>query len=41
MAIEKSFASRKPATRVILTRKGRTAFVAYLDALASLVKPQV
>lgn len=35
--IEKSFLNRKPLTRVRLTKKGRKAFGAYLDAVAKLV----
>ena len=37
VAIDKSFAGRKPLTRVRLTPAGRKAFVAYLDAMARLV----
>lgn len=37
VAIKKSFVGRKPLTRVMLTEKGRAAFVAYLDALESLL----
>lgn len=39
VAIEKSFVGRKPQTRVVLTEPGRTAFIAYLDAMARLVNP--
>lgn len=35
--IAKSFVGRKPLTRVSLTDKGRSAFVAYLDAIEKLV----
>ncbi len=37
VAIEKSFVGRKPLTRVLLTKAGRKAFVAYLDAISRLV----
>jgi DNA-binding MarR family transcriptional regulator len=37
VTIKKSFAGRKPLTRAQLTEKGRTAFVAYLDAIEKLV----
>jgi len=35
--IVKSFAGRKPLTRVSITDKGRAAFVAYLDAIEKLL----
>ena len=35
--IEKTYAGRKPLTRVTITEKGRTAFVAYLDAIEKLL----
>lgn len=35
--IVKSFAGRKPLTRVLITSKGREAFVAYLDAMEKLL----
>jgi DNA-binding HxlR family transcriptional regulator len=35
--IAKSFAGRKPLTRVAITDKGRAAFVAYLDAIEKLL----
>ncbi|HEY0281885.1 MAG TPA: transcriptional regulator [Rhizomicrobium sp.] len=35
--IAKSFLGRKPLTRVTLTDKGRSAFVAYLDAIEKLL----
>lgn len=35
--IEKTYAGRKPLTRVTITDKGRTAFVAYLDAIEKLL----
>lgn len=37
VAIDKSFVGRKPHTQVRLTHAGREAFVAYLDAISSLV----
>lgn len=38
VAIDKSFADRKPLTRVRLTEAGRQAFVLYLDAIGALVE---
>lgn len=35
--IEKTYAGRKPLTRVSITEKGRTAFIAYLDAIEKLL----
>jgi DNA-binding HxlR family transcriptional regulator len=37
VAVEKSFVGRKPQTRARMTETGRSAFVAYLDAMAGLV----
>jgi DNA-binding MarR family transcriptional regulator len=37
VAIDKSFVDRKSLTRVRLTDEGRSAFVAYLDAMGRLV----
>ena len=37
VAIDKTYAGRKPLTRISLTDEGRDAFIAYLDQLASLV----
>jgi DNA-binding MarR family transcriptional regulator len=37
IAIEKAFVNRKPVTRARLTKAGRKAFVAYLDAIGRLV----
>ena len=37
--IEKSFVDRKPQTRAALTQAGRTAWLAYLDQLRSLIQP--
>jgi DNA-binding MarR family transcriptional regulator len=36
--IDKSFAGRKPLTRVRLTDAGRAAFITYLDAMGRLVE---
>jgi DNA-binding MarR family transcriptional regulator len=37
VAVTKSFKNRKPLTHVTLTDQGRTAFVAYLDAIEKLL----
>ena len=37
VAIDKSFAGRKPLTQVRLTESGREAFIRYLDAIGALV----
>jgi DNA-binding MarR family transcriptional regulator len=37
IAIEKSFAGRKPLTRARITPSGREAFAAYLEALGKLI----
>lgn len=37
IAIDKSFVGRKPLTRARITEAGRTAFAAYLEAIAKLV----
>ena len=37
VAIDKSFVNNKPLTRVSITREGRKAFSAYLDAIGSLI----
>ena len=37
VAIAKSFIGRKPLTRVVLTDKGRSAFIVYLDAIEKLL----
>jgi DNA-binding MarR family transcriptional regulator len=39
VAIDKSFAGKKPLTQVRMTDTGRAAFIRYLDAMAALVKP--
>ena len=39
VAIEKTYAGKKPLTRVHLTEAGRGAFERYLAALASLLAP--
>jgi DNA-binding MarR family transcriptional regulator len=37
ITVDKSFVERKPLTRAQLTRSGRRAFLAYLDAMAKLI----
>lgn len=37
VAIDKSFQGRKPLTRARMTEAGRSAFIAYLDAMQGLV----
>jgi DNA-binding MarR family transcriptional regulator len=37
VAIDKSFKDNKPLTRVSITRDGRRAFAAYLDAIGALI----
>lgn len=37
VSITKQFVGKKPLTTIALTEAGRTAFVAYLDAMARLV----
>ncbi|MDP2118074.1 MAG: transcriptional regulator [Brevundimonas sp.] len=37
VAIDKSFRDNKPLTRVSITREGRQAFAAYLDAIGALI----
>ena len=37
VAIEKTYAGRKPLTRVAITDKGRSAFILYLDAIEKLL----
>lgn len=37
VAVSKSFNGRKPLTEARLTEEGRSAFVAYLDAMAGLL----
>ena len=39
IAIDKSFLDRKPLTRATITREGRQAFAAYLEALGKLIGP--
>jgi len=41
VAIEKTYAGRKPLTRVSLTDRGRSAFIAYLDAIEKLLPPRM
>jgi DNA-binding transcriptional ArsR family regulator len=38
VAVEKQFVNRKPQTRAALTDQGRTAWMAYLDQLRSLLE---
>jgi DNA-binding MarR family transcriptional regulator len=38
ISIDKSFLNRKPLTRARITKKGRKALAAYLDAIAKLVE---
>lgn len=40
VAVSKTFQGRKPMTRASMTEAGRTAFVAYLDAMSGLVADQ-
>ncbi|HEV2530540.1 transcriptional regulator [Phenylobacterium sp.] len=40
IAIDKSFVGKKPLTQAVITQAGRTAFIRYLDAMASLVNPK-
>ncbi len=37
VSIDKSFRDNKPLTRITLTREGRAAFAAYLEALGRLI----
>jgi len=37
VSIDKSFRDNKPLTRVSITREGRQAFAAYLDAIGALI----
>ena len=37
VAISKSFVANKPLTRVSITREGRRAFAAYLEAIGALI----
>src|SRR5215217_3814389 len=37
VAIDKSFKDNKPLTRVSITREGRKAFAAYLEAIGALI----
>lgn len=38
VAIDKSFAGRKPLTRISLTDSGRTAFGLFLEAIGKLIE---
>jgi len=40
VAIEKTYAGRKPLTRLSITEAGRSAFIAYLDAIEKLLPPK-
>lgn len=40
IAIEKSFHNKRPLTRARISKKGREAFAAYLDALGKLIQPR-
>jgi len=40
VAIEKTYSGRKPLTRVSITEPGRSAFIAYLDAIEKLLPPK-
>ena len=37
VAIDKSFVNNKPLTRISITRDGRRAFAAYLEAIGALI----
>lgn len=37
VTVDKSFVDRKPLTRITISRPGRAAFTAYLDAISRLV----
>jgi DNA-binding MarR family transcriptional regulator len=38
VTVDKSFVDRKPLTRITISKTGRTAFAAYLDAIGKLVE---
>jgi DNA-binding HxlR family transcriptional regulator len=40
VTVSKRFVDRKPLTEASMTKAGRKAFVAYLDAMAGLVQPR-
>ena len=40
IVVEKSFVGRKPNTKYLATKSGRSAFKAHIDALESLIKEQ-
>ncbi len=40
VAVEKTFVGRKPNTRYYVTKSGKKAFAAHLDALESLIQSQ-
>ncbi len=39
VSVEKSFAGRKPQTRLSLTDKGRAAWIAYIGRMEALMRP--
>jgi DNA-binding MarR family transcriptional regulator len=39
VAVEKTYAGRKPLTRIAITDPGRSAFEAWLDAIGKLTRP--
>lgn len=40
IGVEKSFAGRKPQTRMSLTKRGRQAWIAYIDRMDALLRPK-
>lgn len=40
LSVVKSFAGRKPQTRMSLTDKGRKAWIAYIDRMDALLRPK-
>lgn len=40
IGVEKTFAGRKPQTRMSLTEKGRKAWIAYIDRMDALLRPK-
>lgn len=40
LSVKKSFAGRKPQTRMSLTDKGRKAWIAYIDRMDALLRPK-
>lgn len=39
LEVEKTFAGRKPQTRLSLTEKGRKAWIAYISRMEALMRP--